>query len=285
MNKNNEIIRNQIINNGDIKSQNDAGKKSGVKPVRNAIDIIRMLSRNASGRKLTDISRELEINSSTCHSILKTLVSEGILHFDSGSKIYRTADGLLAMVGPVIASASIDQIFRESMSTLSNQYGITTSLWKTVNPERIELVACISSSQNMSIQMRLGQRMPRWVGAAGRVMAAFSKLSNEDLRKRFPDLKWQTSITFDQYIAQVQETRDKGFSIDRGDFASGVLTVGAPVWTPQGNLDWVLSGAFFLGQHNDATITKIAVELVNLGMRLAPNHNSLEGYCHPELSD
>src|SRR5438876_5359402 len=78
----------------------DAPKRSAppstvVKPVDNAIRILRYLAVIRQSSTVTIIARELKINPSTCFNILRTLVWNGVVDFDATTKSYKTGPGAI----------------------------------------------------------------------------------------------------------------------------------------------------------------------------------------------
>jgi hypothetical protein len=72
--------------------------KTLVKPVANAIRILRLLGEVGRPVRASEVSRELSLNPSTCFNILRTLVHEGLVDFDETGKTYETGYGLQELV-------------------------------------------------------------------------------------------------------------------------------------------------------------------------------------------
>ena len=53
-----------------------------VKPVVNAVRILRYLTQKGAPERAADIARHLAINPSTCFNILRTLVAEDVVDFN-----------------------------------------------------------------------------------------------------------------------------------------------------------------------------------------------------------
>ena len=69
-----------------------------VKPVVNAVRILRYLTQKGSPERAADIARQLAINPSTCFNILRTLVSEDVVDFNPLSKTYSAGLGLARLM-------------------------------------------------------------------------------------------------------------------------------------------------------------------------------------------
>ena len=70
-----------------------------VKPVVNAVRILRYLTHTGAPERAADIARHLSINPSTCFNILRTLVAEDVVDFNGRSKTYSAGLGLARLLG------------------------------------------------------------------------------------------------------------------------------------------------------------------------------------------
>jgi DNA-binding IclR family transcriptional regulator len=77
--------------------------------------------------------------------------------------------------------------------------------------------------------MNIGQRLPMYISALGRCMAAHSGLSTGDLRMHFEALRCESKPSFEQYLEEVDRARKVGFAVDNCSFAKGVTAVSAAV--------------------------------------------------------
>ncbi|MCT9980843.1 helix-turn-helix domain-containing protein, partial [Acinetobacter sp. I-MWF] len=82
----------------DVNDSTKLGTAVTVKPVSNAIRILRYLSQVGTPERSVDIARQLAINPSTCFNILRTLVQEDVVDFSAMSKRYSVGLGLARLV-------------------------------------------------------------------------------------------------------------------------------------------------------------------------------------------
>lgn len=252
-----------------------------VKPVVSSIRILRYLCDARHPATLTQIARELELNPSTCLSILRTLVALGFAVPFGNTKTYVIGDGIIELAEGVLGRGGILKSLNHSMQRLARRYSVTVTLWRQIEDERLELIASAVSGADVEIQMRLGQRLPRWISAVGRVMAAHSGLSEVELKRRFKGLRWQSAPSFRTYMEEVNAVKQRGYAIDNGNYARGVLTISAPIFNPGGDVTCACSVTMFAGQHSPATLDQIAKDLLTIGdlLRRGPqtHHGSRAG--------
>lgn len=233
-----------------------------VKPVDNAIKILRYLSVIRAPSTVTLIARELKINPSTCFNILRTLVWNGVIDFDPNTKSYKTGLGAIDLANRALLNSADGAEQKQALlEKIAETYGVTAMVWRRIGEDRMMLVSIADSNAAVRIHLRQGQRFPLLIGASGRVMAAFGGIEEAEIRRRFPGLKWNRPVTVEDYLKQIEKTRKTGWAIDDGNFVAGMVTVAVPIYNEANTLRGVVSAAMFRGQHDKATIKKIVDEL------------------------
>ncbi len=109
-----------------------------------------------------------------------------------------------------------------------------------VGLDHIIVVAMSQSGQNFQLSTQIGSRFPALISATGRCIAAFGDHSEAELEARFRTLRWDEPPTFEEWKAQVRQTRLQGFAVDAGNYISGVTLVAAPVWKTRAKLSHAL---------------------------------------------
>jgi DNA-binding IclR family transcriptional regulator len=216
-----------------------------VKPVDNAIRILRYLSSSGRAFTLTRIARELGINSSTCFNILRTLTAAHMIELDAESKTYSTGVGVLDLAGGYLSQGGLLREAQLKMQNVAYQFEATTTLWRPVGENRQVLVSIIDSIADLRVHMRIGQRLPLLIGAVGRVLAGFGHLDDSELRRQFAELRWQAPLSFRDYKTQTVEGLERGWTIDRSNHVKGVVTIAAPVLGTARNVSLVLAASMF----------------------------------------
>lgn len=247
-------------------AQNGPAPTTLVKPVDNAIRILRFLSVIGKASTVTLIARELKINPSTCFNILRTLVWNGVIDFDSTTKTYKTGLGAVDLANrALLRHGNVAELMQPQLEKFAQTYAVTLMVWRRVGEDRMMLVSIIDSTAAVRIHLRLGQRLPLLIGASGRVMAAFGGLEEAEIRRQFDQLKWGRPIPIEEYLAQVDKARKSGTAIDDGKYIPGMYTVAAPIFNPEGRLRGVVAAAMFRGQHDKDATRKIIAEVKRLG--------------------
>lgn len=223
--------------------------------------VIRYLAASGTPVGVTRVARDLELNSSTCFNLLKTLVHEGLVTFDDATKTYAIGIGLVELAKGALEQSSYVRLMRPHLEALAEEHRVTATLWQRTEKERVVLVDLADNPSTMRVHMSIGQRLPMYIAALGRCMAAYSELSEKQLRDRIAALRWENAPTFEEYYAEVQHVRERGYAIDNGNYVKGVTTVSAPVVDSSNHAIMAMSAVGFTAQLNKAALRQLGEEL------------------------
>lgn len=207
-----------------------APESEPIKPVgavTAALQVLRCLGRHAEPRRLSEIVREIGLNPSTTLNILRTLEHEGLVTLDRDAKRYGLGQGLADLAAPLLRDDAQHR-FARALDAAAKELGATVALWRLVGDD-VELVQVAESAAVMRIAFSVGRRLPRFLGAMGRVVAARLDVSAEALEAGFARVAWASPPDYAQWLADLETTRETGVGVDRGHVNRGVLGVAVPV--------------------------------------------------------
>lgn len=240
-----------------------------VKPVVNAVRILRFLTETDTPERAADIARQLSINPSTCFNILRTLAAEDMVAFDPASKTYSPGLGLAKLVGHLVTQGQRLDIARPLLQQFAARFHVTVTLWRQMGYDRIVLVSSEASPTDLRIDMAIGQRLPIFMGASGRLFAAEVDLDPTAMRAAFDKIRWARPLEFDEYCQQVQFAREHQWAIDDGYFSAGIMAIAAPVRDRAGAIAFAVSAVMFRGQYIGADADKLGGEVRKLADKLS----------------
>lgn len=245
--------------NAELLESTDAQKGSAVsvKPVSNAIRILRHLSQGGLPERSVDIARILGINPSTCFNILRTLVMEDVVDFNPLSKRYSAGLGLARLVGQLVTQGERVQFAKPLLQDLAGRLRVTVTLWRRMGPDRIVIVSSAASPTDVRIDMAEGQRLPILMGASGRLFATQVDLDDEKVKQGFDNIRWSRPLSYEVYREDVRLAAERGWAIDDGFFSVGILAIAAPVYSPSGAIDFTVSAVLFRGQRDEEGIDEV----------------------------
>ena len=213
-----------------------AVRDSKAPAISRAAAVLRLLGKSEKPLGLQPIARELGLVPSTCLYVLRALVAEELVSFDADTKRYSLEAVVLKLAGVWLRRNEFTDLAQPVLDSISQRFDVTVLGAHIVGLDHIIVVAVSQSGANLQLSAQIGSRFPALISATGRCIAAFGDHSEADVQARFKTLRWDEPPTFEQWQAQVAQTRTRGFAVDAGNYISGVTVVAAPVWKSRAKL-------------------------------------------------
>lgn len=245
------------------------------------LGVLRYLAGTSVPVGVTRIARDLDLHSSTCFNLLKTLVHERLVNFDDSSKTYSIGLGVVELAKGALEQSSYVRLLRPHLEAVAARHRVTATLWHRMPGERVLLVDRADNESAVRVHMSIGQRLPMYIAALGRCMAAHSGLSAAELRSRVSELRWDASPSFEQYLAEVDEARRLGYAVDRSQYVKGVTTASAPILDSGERPIMAISAVGFAAQLDAHAVQSLGEDLRD---RAAEISGVLSGRLHELVS-
>jgi DNA-binding IclR family transcriptional regulator len=197
--------------------------------VSRAASVLRCLAGEQSGLGVSEIARRVGVVPSTCLHVLRALVDEGFVAFDTDEKTYRTGVGLLTLVRDSMANSQYPRIVQPVLDKLAVENHVNALATELDSSERMVVVGFSRAASTVSLYVSVGSRFAAYVSATGRCVAAASGLGKDKLKKRFETLRWEREPRFEEWYADVERARVEGVAIDRGNYIRGLTILAALV--------------------------------------------------------
>jgi DNA-binding IclR family transcriptional regulator len=217
-----------------------AVRASKAPAISRAAAVLRLLGKSDAPIGLQAIARELGLVPSTCLYVLRALVAEELVSFDPDTKRYSLEAGVLTLARHWLRRDRFNDLAQPTLDRLAQRFDVTMLGVHIVGLEHIIVVASSQGGQSFQVSAQIGSRFPALISATGRCIAAFGDYSDAELQTRFKTLRWDEPPTFEEWKAQVAQTRAQGFAIDEGNYIAGVTVLAAPVWKTRGKLSHAL---------------------------------------------
>lgn len=214
-----------------------------VPAVTRSIAILRLLGRSPAPMTLKTIAQELDMVTSTALHILRVLVDEGLVKVDAATKRYSLGVGMLALARSVIESSPFPVLAQPALDRLSATWNVTTIGVEVTGADHLVVLALARSNAPFRLHVDVGSRFPAMTSATGRLVAAYAELPPAELQRRFRAAHWDDPPDFAAWQKDVEAVRRKGYSLDRGNYISGVAVVAVPVFDRRGRLSHALVAA------------------------------------------
>ncbi|PQM26985.1 hypothetical protein CVO77_18640 [Sphingopyxis lindanitolerans] len=246
-----------------------AGPKQLVGSIVHAIAVLRYFSEADEPLGVTAIAKALGISPSSCYNIVRTLVSEGLLEFDSLRKTYSIGLGTVELASRALNRNDIFPFVRQRLERIANEHELTAILWRVSHGRRLVVVGVVECNADMQIAVKVGYRVPLLSGGVGRCIAAFSAMPEAEMRVEFDRVRNQNEVEFDDYVQELQTVREKGWAIDRGTFKNGAISVATPIFDDRGAISLCISGVMLAANQSDAALDRIGANLRDLADSVA----------------
>jgi len=215
-------------------------KASKAPAISRAAAVLRLLGKSDTPLGVQSIARELGLVPSTCLHVLRALVAEELVSFDSDTKRYSLEAGVLTLARHWLRRNRFNDLAQAALDRIGQKFDVTVLGVQIVGLEHIIVIATSQSGNNLQLSTQIGSRFPALISATGRCIAAFGDHSEAELEARFRTLRWDEPPTWSEWQTQVGQTRAQGFAIDAGNYISGVTVVAAPVWKTRAKLSHAL---------------------------------------------
>ena len=205
---------------------------SGAQSVERAVALLKLVAKyNEQGARLSDITRDSGLHSSTAHRILSIFVAEGFITHDRVSKQYHLGIELFRL-GMAAHHYLIRDRFRSTIEKIERETEDTVFLLIRSGNDALCIDKIEGSYPIRTIPIEIGSRRPLGIGVASLSLIAF--LPDPEFEavisanaSRYPQYK---NLTVDDIRQLATESFDKGHVVSLGLFHEEITSIGVPIF-------------------------------------------------------
>lgn len=212
-----------------VESQND-GRVVGAQTIARAFAVLRLFRDRGTELGVGNIAKELGLNLSTTHRIVRALVAEGYLAQNEDSERYYLSTGAVLLGQAAHRNFGLDVVY-PVLQRLAQQTGESVNLGVLADGAAV-VVERIESAQPLRFTQPPGTRVVLHASSMGKVLLAF----NMDVQKRtltgltkLDRLTPKTLTRTRSLRVDLEQILARGWSTDDEESTVGVRCVGAPV--------------------------------------------------------
>ena len=217
--------------------------KLGIQSVNRAITILSLFSHRRPRLGITEISRILNLPKGTVHGLVRTLLNAGFLQQEPETRKYQLGLKLYEMGITLAVNLEINQ----KAVGLANKLAKSVSLVSRIaiwDGDSALITLNIDPRSNSLFVHQIGPRIPAYCSSVGKAILAF--LNNEELnaylsRTELIPYTPKTITQKERLLNELEETRQRGYSIDQEETTLGLVCIGAPIFGKGGHLEASIS--------------------------------------------
>ncbi len=206
--------------------------------VLRAISIVDCFSLERPELGVREVARRLKLASSTAGRLLGTLQKAGVLTQNPAMRKYTLGPRVLAWAGVYTGILNVRAAAGPILDRLRQATRETTTLYVVDGDERV-CVERLEGPQNIRAVVRLGERLPLYAGAGGKVLLAFLPPETRQttlarlVLARFTDKTIRNRARLER---QLRTIRKQGYATSVAERFAGASAVAAPVRGADGSV-------------------------------------------------
>ena len=210
---------------------------------------------------LAELCSHLDLNKSTVHRLLSSLMYMEYVKQDSETGKYALSFKLLNLSNKLLSHIDILDTVRPCLRKLSAEIGETVHFVQLDGLDAVYI--CKEESQQNSIRMvsKVGNRIPLYCSGVGKAMMAdmdparIQTIWNDsDIKKLTP----HTIIDYTQFLEKIKEVSTKGYALDDEENELGVRCIAVSIPDYKGRTKYAFSVSAPIGRMSDERIEELA---------------------------
>ena len=220
---------------------------------------------------LLDISNELELNKSTVHRILNSLICMDYVKQDPDTSKYSLTFKICSLSNQVLSHNSLIDIARPYIQDLAEQTGETVHLvqMEGINAVYIDKVEAPHNSVRM-VSM-VGKTIPLYCSGVGKAILA--DMDDDQIRQIWEQSELHTytanTVTdYNTFLKVIATIRNNGYSMDNEEMEIGVRCIAVSLGCVHHKLPYAISISAPKARMKDKQITQYKKLLLNTKKQL-----------------
>ncbi len=211
---------------------NGKPQRKRIQSVERALGILEVLAKSNGEIRLNAIAKALDLNVSTCHHLLSTLVENGYAAQSTHGQTYYLGGKILELYGSRMRQFNLTDLVMSDLRNLNEETGEAVHL-SVLQGDRLVTLAVLDSRFPVRVVSGgVGESDPIHATATGKAILAWLPEIEMDRIlsvKGFAKFTENTVTEHDILVDQLRLIRRKGIAYDHEEFQPGVCCVGAAI--------------------------------------------------------
>ncbi len=204
--------------------------------VQKALNLLEALIRSGQPRRLTELARQLGLTKPNVYRLLSTLSALGYVKKDPATSLYSPTLKMWEMGSLLVRDVDLVSVAGPRLRRLGEETRESVQL-AVFDAGFAVYVDKVDSAQPLKAMTSIGSRVPATVTSTGKALLAW--MPSESLDAAFQHVKRYTPVTLmrrKDIERDLEETRARGYAVNRGEFRAGVSGIAAPVRDRSGSV-------------------------------------------------
>lgn len=197
--------------------------------VQKALNLLEALVKSGQPRRLTELARQLGLTKPNVYRLLSTLSVLGYVKKDPATSLYSPTLKLWEMGSLLVRDVDLVAIAGPRIRRLCEETRESVQL-AVFDSGFVVYVDKVDSQQPLKAMTTIGSRVPATVTSTGKALLGW--LPSTALDQAMAHVKRYTPLTLMKrrdVEQDLEETRARGYSVNRGEFREGVAGIAAPI--------------------------------------------------------
>ena len=177
---------------------------------------------------LMEISEELDLNKSTTHRVLNSVIYMAHARQNETNGRYEPSLKIVDMAGRIMSNIDIVHVVRPYLRKLMDQAEETVHFVEREGTEAVYIDKVESLRNGIQMVSRIGSRIPLYCSGVGKAIAADLDIGEVEAiwkSSRITALTPHTITDFDTYCRELEEVRKNGYALDNEENEAGVRCI------------------------------------------------------------
>ncbi len=230
-----------------------------VRSVERALQILNSFDDAHPERGISEISEVVGLHKATIHRILTTMLNLGFIERSADGQKYRLGIQMIDLGFKVLRRMDLRREAIPFMREFIDNWDEAIDL-SVYQSNEVLYVEVMQSRQMLTIAASIGQRLPAYCTASGKLFLAFmaEKEFKDYSNTAFRPFTKNTIASVDGLTHELARIREIGYAIDDEEYESGIKAVAAPIRNYTGVVVAALSVPGPVGRMSEARIEQIS---------------------------
>ena len=233
-----------------------------VKVVEKIMKIIELIaSKEKEGCGLTEISKSLNLKTTTVHSLIASLLYLGYLEKDEKTKKYKISEKFLNIFSPIINRNLLLKVSEPVIKSLAEKIRESVVLGIFYKGQRYTIATAKYEGHILNVNLNMFEESSCYTTATGRILLSFlpENVVIEYIKKEgYPEEKWENIKNYDGLKKEMEKIRKRKIEIIEKE---DTVAIGIPIFGKNGeivaSLGVYLPKVRFKGENREKIINEL----------------------------